>query len=483
MHVVSAHWNESLDWLKQSEFKYTIVDKADNPNRDPDSTLHVEFNRGREASAYLKYIITHYNELPEHVAFIHGHETAWHQSRPMLQALRGVDTTREFQSLNNFTVLIPVPYATMRKRAQKHFPLFFDRSAWVEQLHRGWIIVADQGAQFCVHSKRIHRLPLAAWESLYEDIMLDPNDYWKGQTLEYIWHILMGENAAMWCSLKYININLASLPESPLIKNIPLKKELTSAVITLTRLKLLKFVTIIIVIFVLLLRHLLMNHNLLSFWNLAYGSVVPFAISFPEPIPTTPTLFVMTHDETNKSNNEDIAAVVDFVTHVQRMTGRKSSIIVHPKVYHEKFVPALLKLGARDITLLWQPSYRKHDAVRALNRGRNVVILLDANRGLERDNRFCKVGQKTTKPNSIAHIVRNTEANLYLIRSYFDGRIKNFAGHKHATLLHKALHRNDILHLSDADAEKLIRQSLFNIQTDAEQLMFEAHALKVRNDK
>lgn len=39
MHVVSAHWSESLDWLKSSSFAYTIVDKVGNPKRDPDTKI------------------------------------------------------------------------------------------------------------------------------------------------------------------------------------------------------------------------------------------------------------------------------------------------------------------------------------------------------------------------------------------------------------------------------------------------------------
>ena len=375
MHVVSAHWNESLDWLKQSEFKYTIVDKADNPNRDPDSTLHVEFNRGRETSAYLKYIITHYNELPERVAFIHGHDTSKHQSRPTLQALRECDPGKDFESLDRFCG-VPWPGAVLYNQARMSFPLFFAREEWVKLLNMGPIVVCNLGAQFCVHRERIHRLPLAAWESLYDDVMLDPNDYCKGVVAEYMWHILMGENAAMWCALKHIRIDPGTVLDSPIIRCIP-------AVVVLIHLKYQYLKIVIILIFMLVLRYLLMNHELLRLWNPAHGAMVPFTISFPEEIPTTPTLFVMTHDEATKGINEDIAALVDFVSYMERETGRKSSVIVHSRTCHKKLFSALRIIGNRDITLLWQPAFEKHDAIRALKRGRNVVILVAANKGLE----------------------------------------------------------------------------------------------------
>jgi hypothetical protein len=60
-------------------------------------------NTGLEASAYLKFILERYETLPEYTAFIHGHETAYHQQgdRHVLDMIRTSNLQRGFIQLNN----------------------------------------------------------------------------------------------------------------------------------------------------------------------------------------------------------------------------------------------------------------------------------------------------------------------------------------------------------------------------------------------
>jgi hypothetical protein len=90
--IVTSHFSEKLDWLVNYKklFKDIIVcDKIGSEKMSEDilnnlnchSCPKIE-NTGREATAYLNYIISNYDNLPENIAFIHGHETAWHQKSP-----------------------------------------------------------------------------------------------------------------------------------------------------------------------------------------------------------------------------------------------------------------------------------------------------------------------------------------------------------------------------------------------------------------
>ena len=69
--VVSRH-KRNTDFCKKFEkynAKVLIYDKENNQN-----IYNVPINRGNEASVYLKYIIDHYEVLPEYTFFIHDEE-------------------------------------------------------------------------------------------------------------------------------------------------------------------------------------------------------------------------------------------------------------------------------------------------------------------------------------------------------------------------------------------------------------------------
>ena len=52
---------------------FVVYEKA-----NPHSRYNVPVNRGAEASAYLKYVLDHYDGLPRWSFFVHGNESSWH---------------------------------------------------------------------------------------------------------------------------------------------------------------------------------------------------------------------------------------------------------------------------------------------------------------------------------------------------------------------------------------------------------------------
>lgn len=65
---------------------------------DPDS-LHTPIHKGREAMAYLTYLIDHYAALPTITLFLHAHRTSWHDN------LFGLDTPQMLRRLNVSRIL------------------------------------------------------------------------------------------------------------------------------------------------------------------------------------------------------------------------------------------------------------------------------------------------------------------------------------------------------------------------------------------
>lgn len=81
MIIVANHWNEDLEWLKKSKYPVVIIDKVGSALSCFEPTMVLE-NKGGAESSYFKYIIENYENLPDNVAFLHGHETAYHQRHP-----------------------------------------------------------------------------------------------------------------------------------------------------------------------------------------------------------------------------------------------------------------------------------------------------------------------------------------------------------------------------------------------------------------
>lgn len=97
--IVSSHYNEDLSWLiNQDSYPYFIYSKnAEFVKRFLDERPHMSNrvklmeNKGNEAGSYLSFIIENYENLPDHVAFVHGHDRAWHQGKSIYDYLSAYD--------------------------------------------------------------------------------------------------------------------------------------------------------------------------------------------------------------------------------------------------------------------------------------------------------------------------------------------------------------------------------------------------------
>jgi len=206
--IVTSHFSEDLNWLNQSPFP-VIVSTNNNcfrmnftGNVTLDEACRAHINIGREASAYLRFIVNYYNKLPKHIAFIHGHEHAWHQRFPgsLFEAIRRAKCDHyDFISLNLHhspsDLLVP---GNMYFEAAKHiWPLLFQPHVgkpYPEAIKR-----MDLGAQFIVSRNAIKKYPLDVWKGWLHATStpgLLHHHYEKliAWSFEYSWHALFGEN-------------------------------------------------------------------------------------------------------------------------------------------------------------------------------------------------------------------------------------------------------------------------------------------------
>lgn len=194
------------------------------------SQFTTPMNKGKEAMAYLTYIIDHYatHTIPSTVAFLHSHRrgffAAWHTDTPLhdnvaaMQLLR-LDTVRERGYVNlrcNWN-----PGCTKRGRNNAHVtrdtwlgvmgntstPVFNSRSGrpgalgadaeiWDEADHNKITVWAACCAQFAVSREAIYRRPLADYVNMRNWLMeTELDDGRSGRVFEYLWHVIFNMEA------------------------------------------------------------------------------------------------------------------------------------------------------------------------------------------------------------------------------------------------------------------------------------------------
>ena len=186
--IVTSHWNEDLKWLTSSKYPVVLIDHQGSAPSVIQPTTTIP-NRGREASSYLRYILDNYDSLPEHIAFIHGHEHAWHHKNgPLLPLIESASLTDDM-------------YFTLYGHYD-HGSISLEKS-----FVRDWHVVEpwlgplpktppchDFAAQFIVSRNRIQSRPKKMYQVMYDYIVHPMTDhYGVGNFYEYIWHYIFKE--------------------------------------------------------------------------------------------------------------------------------------------------------------------------------------------------------------------------------------------------------------------------------------------------
>lgn len=214
MEICVSHYNEDLLWMKDCEFPISIVTHYGPEAKPPEIPVkdqYVIMNVGREASAYLHYIIARYDTLPDKVAFIHGHESAWHQNsdRSFMDMIRNAQVDKfGYVPLNNHWRCV---------NTETQFKTF--EAKWNEMFNMKLpdTFIVDSCGQFVVTRERILRNTREQYIELLSHI--DRDEY--AIILEHSWHYILGEKISLEPRKDYFDPPLkeilyfcASLPAS-----------------------------------------------------------------------------------------------------------------------------------------------------------------------------------------------------------------------------------------------------------------------------
>ncbi|KAK9811078.1 hypothetical protein WJX73_000416 [Symbiochloris irregularis] len=221
--LIVAHYREDLAWLDDVSYLPSIIYQADNET----ASNRVIRNMG-ETAAYLQYIVEHYDVLPKHMAFVHGHRKAKHMPDivPVLQNLqwgrhgyanlRYVNIT--FKQWGAWTgdwlhpswpeQAPPRPEIvwddlriSMSRNYAQMWSLLFEKELgqMPEYVH------APCCAEFVVSAERVRKHSKQFYASLLDWLRHTSNDrFWAGRIFEYVWHIVFGEEPIYTAPQKFM---------------------------------------------------------------------------------------------------------------------------------------------------------------------------------------------------------------------------------------------------------------------------------------
>lgn len=175
------------------------------------STLRTLRNKGKEANAYLAYLIQNYNNLPSTIAFLHPHKdgypAAWHtdnDEHSNVVSLKSLNV--DFVQRNGYANLRCVqdpgcPHEVMpfRNPPEQHRTTELAMPGVWQELFNNTdvphILATPCCAQFAVSSKQVQKRPLEEYKKYYTWLMETPlDDDTSGRAFEYLWHVLFGQD-------------------------------------------------------------------------------------------------------------------------------------------------------------------------------------------------------------------------------------------------------------------------------------------------
>ena len=217
--VVMARVSEDTSWVHadlpdwQSAIYNIDIETPHNISTlDPltNNTLRTLRNKGKEANAYLAYLVQNYNNLPSTIVFLHPHKdgypAAWHtdnDEHSNVVSLKNLNIG--FVQSNGYANLRCVndpgcPHEVMpfRNPPENHRTTEAAMpGAWQELFNNTdvpQILATPCCAQFAVSSKQVQKRPLEEYQKYYTWLMeTSLDDETSGRVFEYLWHILFGQ--------------------------------------------------------------------------------------------------------------------------------------------------------------------------------------------------------------------------------------------------------------------------------------------------
>ena len=180
----------------------------DNPN----ATVHTPINKGREANAYLTYIVNNYDRLPDTIVFLHSHRNgypkAWHNDADEYDNVRSIrDLQIDFVQQQGYANLRCIGIPGCPDEIQPFRDPPEEHRASEHALPEAWrymfgkvdippVLGTACCSQFAVSRKQIFARPKSDYSRYLKWLMhTDLDDAVSGRVFEYLWHVIFGRDA------------------------------------------------------------------------------------------------------------------------------------------------------------------------------------------------------------------------------------------------------------------------------------------------
>lgn len=210
---------EDTSWVHSDlqDWQAVIYDiDTQNPHNtstlDPltNSTLRTLRNKGREANAYLAYIVQNYDSLPSTIAFVHAHKAgypaAWHNDNAEYSNVISLRTLNlNFVQRNGYANLRCIHIPGCPDEVQPFRDPPEDHRTAEHAMPNAWLHLFNETnvprvlgapccAQFAVSRDQVQKRPLDEYRRFYTWLMETPlNDETSGRVFEYLWHFIFGQ--------------------------------------------------------------------------------------------------------------------------------------------------------------------------------------------------------------------------------------------------------------------------------------------------
>ncbi|QKX54105.1 uncharacterized protein TRUGW13939_01188 [Talaromyces rugulosus] len=199
--VIAKVKSDDTRWIEENVVGWdTAIYVVD----DPTAPLHPPMNKGHEAMVYFSYIIDHYDNLPEIMAFMHAHRTGWHNEEILefdaAEMLRRLSLERVVRQgyMNMRCMWSPGcpswlhPGRLHEDQNKKEEFLF--ASSWSEifpDMQIPQTLSQPCCGQFALTRERVLSIPRERYV-YYRDwlIRTDIRDTMSGRIWEYLWHFV-----------------------------------------------------------------------------------------------------------------------------------------------------------------------------------------------------------------------------------------------------------------------------------------------------
>ena len=193
INIVISRWKNNTDWSEKfkdiANVKILIYDKE-----NPKNIYNIPVNKGNEASVYLKYIIDHYDTLPDFTFFIHDEEKSWHHKGSLIDRFKeALDSKKKYYNVNNFilgSILKKFNFKDIKKWYDKYIEKYIPMN---DLPQKDWTQNYKGSAQFLVHKSLIQKFPIKFYKDLYNWIITTKiSTYQTSRWLEWTWHLFWG---------------------------------------------------------------------------------------------------------------------------------------------------------------------------------------------------------------------------------------------------------------------------------------------------